>query len=423
MALRAEEPLRLQEQFLPGNQYHVSSKLSGAGTLSLPSDKDNPKGRSLEMTGDSAIDYDERIMDPGKEDLQKTVRIYRRLEVQRTTGTERMQSALRPEVRRLVVTRASSLKNGFSPDGPLTYQEIELLRTDVFTPALTGLLPTNPVRPGDAWKATAEAEQELTDIEKLEGGSFDCKFESIVTLAGSRQARVSFTGSVRGVDENGPCRHSVDGFFYFDLGSNHLSYLTMRGTHYLLDKDGKEAGKIEGTFTLSRRLDNRSADLTDTALKGITLEPNDDNTLLLFDNAELGVRFLYSRRWHVNGVQGPQVTLDEARGTGNGLLLTVQPLKNIPAPEQFQAESERFIIEQKGKILGTQKPRSVAGKDSVQQFALEAEIGGQHVLLDYYVIRQADGGATIAARIMPAAVSSLRPEVERIAKSMAITKK
>src|SRR5262245_47589609 len=170
--LWADEPVRLQEKFPAGYQYHVSSKLSGTGTLSLPPDKDNPKGRSLEMTGDSAIDYDERVMEvPEKGELQKTVRIYRRLEVQRTSGKEKMESSLRPAVRRLVVTRASSLKNAFSPDGPLTYQEIDLLRTDVFTPALTGLLPTNAVRPGDTWKATAEAEQELTDIERLEAGS------------------------------------------------------------------------------------------------------------------------------------------------------------------------------------------------------------------------------------------------------------
>ncbi|HLW64195.1 MAG TPA: hypothetical protein VKS79_02675, partial [Gemmataceae bacterium] len=332
VALRAEEPIRLQEQFTPGYQYHVSSKLTGTSTLSLPPDKDNPKGRSLEGTGDSAIDYDERILDPSKEDMQKTLRIYRRLEVQRTTGKDKMDSLLRPEVRRIVVTRANALKNGFSPDGPLTFQEIDLLRTDVFTPALTGLLPANPVRPGESWKATAEAEQELTDIDKLLGGSFDCRFESIVNFGGSKQARITLTGSVRGVDEFGPCRHEVDGFFYFDLGSKHLSYLTMRGTHFLLDKDGKETGKIEGTFTLSRRLDARPVELNDAALRGLVTEPNDDNTLLLFENAELGVRFLYSRRWHVNSVQAPQVTLDEARGTGNGLLLTVQPLKNTPAP-------------------------------------------------------------------------------------------
>ena len=29
------------------------------------------------------------------------------------------------------------------------------------------------------------------------------------------------------------------------------------------------------------------------------LEPNADNTLLLYDNPELGIRFLYPRRWHV----------------------------------------------------------------------------------------------------------------------------
>ena len=59
-----------------------------------------------------------------------------------------------------------------------------------------------------------------------------------------------------------------------------------------------------------------SRDLSDDALKGVALEPNAENTLLLYDNPDFGVRFLYPRRWHVGAVHGSQLALDGADGSG-----------------------------------------------------------------------------------------------------------
>ena len=60
----------------------------------------------------------------------------------------------------------------------------------------------------------------------------------------------------------------------------------------------------------------------------MALEPNADNTQLLYDNPDLGVRFLHPRRWRVAGVRGAQVALDETGG--NGLLLTLEPAATVP---------------------------------------------------------------------------------------------
>ena len=52
----------------------------------------------------------------------------------RKMGDDPQESTLRPGVRRLVVLRSRSAKVPFSPDGPLTWGEIDLIRTDVFNP-------------------------------------------------------------------------------------------------------------------------------------------------------------------------------------------------------------------------------------------------------------------------------------------------
>jgi hypothetical protein len=418
----ADQPVRLQEKIAPGLQYRVSSRLTGTGTVTLPSEKDKQPAESLAMTGRSAQEYDERILEVDAQGVPtKTLRIYRLVDFHKTIGKDKFESTIRPEVRRMVVVRNGHLKVPFSPDGALLYQEIDLVRTDVFTPMLAGLLPAGPVQPGDSWKVSDSAIQALTDLEKIDEGNLECKFTDLATLAGRKTASIILKGAVRGLGEDGPVRHEIDGRFYFDLDSGHLSYLSFEGKRFFLNKDGKRTGLIEGTFTLTRQANVRPEEFNDAALRGLAVEPNDDNTLLLYDNPDLGVRFQYPRRWRIGNIHGRQITIETENG--NGMLLTLEPVKNVPTAANYLSESQAFVKQQNGKLFGTQSPRLLQGGDrSVEQFALEVELGEQRILLDYYVLRQKDGGATLAARLLPGDVKILRPEVERIAKSVVVTK-
>jgi hypothetical protein len=418
----AEETLTLREAFAPGYQYHVSCRVELSGSLTLPAEKGQTEAKKLPVTGTSAIEYDERVLARTTDgQVQKTARIYRRIDFQRKVGDRLQESTIRPAVRRLVVLRRKNIEVPFSPDGPLQWGEIDLVRTDVFTPALVGLLPAQAVEPGSRWTARPEAVQELTDMEKMEEGSVTCRFEQVTLQGKRRHARIGFTGTVRGTNEDGPNRQHLEGYFFFDLASPHISYLYLKGTQVLLDPKGNEQGKIVGHFTLTRQVGRESKDLTDEALRGVALEPNADNTLLLFDHPDLGVRFLYPRRWRVAGVRGRQVALDEVKG--NGLLLTLEPAAGVPTAAQFLAESQTWLKQQKARVLRVDQPRRLQNAPyALDAFSLDTEVMGQRVLMAYYVLRQATGGATVAARLLPADQAALRSEVERIARSVRITR-
>lgn len=420
--LVAQEPLRLAEAFPAGYQYHVSSRVEIAGTVTLPPEKEKAAPRTLPVSGESAIEYDERVLTVGSDGQpQKTFRIYRRLDFQRKIGDQPQQNALRPGVRRLVLVRHQSAEVPFSPDGPITWNEIDLVRTDVFTPALAGLLPDRPVRPGDRWPVAAAAVRELTDLERVDEGGLECKLEQVSTLEKRRHARVALTGTVRGTNEDGPNRQQLDGYFFFDLETNHLSYLYLKGVNSLLDKDGKEVGRMEGRFVLTRQAHQRSPDLTDEALKGAALEPTADNTLLLFEDPDLGVRFLYPRRWRASVQPGRRVTLDGA--DGSGLLLTLEPPERVPTGAQFLNETRTWLGQQQAKELRLVPARRVQSPpQELEHFALEIETAGKRVWMDYYVARQTAGGATLAARLLPNDLAAAQREVERIARSLQITR-
>jgi len=403
-----------------GTTCHVTTHVDLAGQLTVPPEEGQKSASKVSLAGRSFIEYDERVLDTGTPDRPgpRTLRIYRRVDLDRTVGDKPQDVSIRPAVRRMVILRTGHREVPFSPDGPLTWSEIDLVRTDVFTPALTGLLPDRSVVPGDRWPATAAAVEELTDLEKIEEGTLDCRFDEITSLAGRRLARVRVTGSVRGVNEDGPNRQQFDGYFYFDLTTNHLSYLSLEATHFLLDKDGQTAGQVKGRFVLTREVKAPSGDLRDEVIRGLALEPTAENTLLLYDNPELGVRFLYPRRWRVGVVRGRQVILDEANG--NGLLLTVESPANVPTGAAYLAECQTYLTkEQRAKILRTDAPRPLSNQ--LEQLGLDVEISGRRERMEYYIIRQSAGGAVLAARLQAEESPALERDVERIARSVQVT--
>jgi hypothetical protein len=321
-----------------------------------------------------------------------------------------------------VVLRNQNSAVPFCPEGPLLWAEIDLVRTDVFTPALAGLLPDKAVNPGDHWTATVAAVQVLTDMERIDDGQIECKFEGVAVVEKRRHARVSLSGTVKGTNEDGPNRQKLDGYFYFDLESNHLSYLSLHGISSMLDKDGNEAGHVEGQFVITRQANTTARELSAASLKGIPLEPDADNTLLLYDNAELGVRFLYPRRWRLAGGVGRRIQLDAK--DGSGLIVALDPPANVPTAAQFLKESRDFFEKQKAKVLHFEQPvRLKANVGTLDHFTVEVEIKNQRQLMDYYVTSQKDGGATLAASLPTGAEgTAMQKEVERLARSLTVTK-
>ncbi len=423
LAMYAQEPVRLEEKFTSGDQYAVKTRSEVSGSLTPPADKGKPAPPAVTLRGDSAIEYDERVVEVTPQgQVRKTIRICRRVDFQRTVDGRPEKIALRPAVRRLVLLRDGQQKKApFSPDGPLTWGEIDLIRTDLFVPALAGLLPATAVKPGETWAASKEAVQELTGFTALDDGRLDCRLEQMSMQGQHRQARVSLSGTVRGVAEDGASRQQLKGHLLFNLDAGRLVYVEIRGVHSLLAADGQEVGRLEGRFVLSRQPDARPTELTDAALRGVALLPDADNTLLLYENDVLGVRFLYPRRWRVAGVNGNQVAVDAP--DGSGFLVTVETANRTPTGAQFLNESRTYLDGQKARIIRVDPPQPVRTNPPGEHFALEVELNGQKFLMDYHLSRQANGGVILAARLLPGDQLVLQREVARIAGTVVVTKR
>src|SRR5262249_36215368 len=121
----AQEAVRLAENLPPGAQHFVSCRVDVQGTLTLPLEKGQTAPTPLAVSGTSVIDSHERVLTTNnQQQVKTTARMYRRLDFQRKVGEQTQTSTLRPEVRRLVVLRHNQVEVPFSPDGPMTWNEL-----------------------------------------------------------------------------------------------------------------------------------------------------------------------------------------------------------------------------------------------------------------------------------------------------------
>ncbi|HVK16934.1 MAG TPA: hypothetical protein VM533_08285 [Fimbriiglobus sp.] len=419
----AQNPVTLAERFDPSTAYRVELKVRLAGRLAVPQEPGKPP-QVLPMSGESTVTYDERVLPADEPQTARTVRAYREVQFARTAGGKDQKAEVRPSVRRMVVLRSDRGKKApFSPDGPLTWGEIDVVRTDVFSPALVpGLLPPKPVRPGDRWRLTPAAVVELTDLDPIDSGELMAEFVSVVTISNKRYAKLGVSGSVRGGTEDGTSQQKFEGSGYFDLEAHRLTYLNLKGTREMFGPDGKTvSGRIDGTFVMTRGPAEKTADISEEALRGVDLRPTAANTELLYDNPDLGVRFHHPRRWRVGTVQGQQVTLDEPGG--GGVLITVEPASRLPGADKYLAEVRDFLTKQGAAITGADAPRRVSDRPRLDRFALEAEVKKEKVRLEYAVVSQPEGGVTVSARLPWADRDELGRDVERVLRTLSITKR
>ncbi len=421
-ALAADPAVTMAETFDEKNVCRVEVKSNISGRIGRPVAPGKP-AEVVSLSGSHHFQYDERPLTSEDPAGKKLVRAYRTFEFTRTIDKVEQTTAIRPDVRRMVVLRSDKGKKApFSPDGPLTFEEIDVVRNDLYCPTLVpGLLPTKAVSTGAKWPASEAAVIDLTDLDKVEEGGIEIEFTGVIEQNKRKFAKLSLSGTVKGVNEDGPSRQHLDGTIYFDLEASRLTYLKLNGTQELLGSDGKATGKIEGTFTVTREASPKADEFSDAALKGVELKPTEDNTLLLYADPDLGVKFLHPRRWRVGMVQGRQLVLSEPQG--GWAKLTVLPAAKTPTAAAFQDEVKAFLAKEKVKLSPVPEAKRWKDKPAVDRFGMDVEVSTGRLRMEFALLTTTDGGVTVDARFPEKQAAELAPDLDKILKSLAVTKK
>ncbi|MFO0919921.1 MAG: hypothetical protein U0872_16635 [Planctomycetaceae bacterium] len=183
----------------------------------------------------------------------------------------------------------------FSLTGPLTNNELDLLRSPCDTLALPQLLPGKAVAIGESWKPAAWVAQLLAGIEAATKSELSCELESVK----QKIAVVRFAGSVEGATVGAPTKVSLKGTVDYDLDTKSITAADITQTEQrsigavspgldvtanvrLLRKPAVDPGRLG---------DKKTIDLA-------TSEPEAAAKFLRFDSP-WNLSLLHSRSWHM----------------------------------------------------------------------------------------------------------------------------
>jgi hypothetical protein len=287
------ERYELQEDPAASHACQVATELEVTGKL-FPAP--GPE-KALKLKVEGKFRYAERRLKSAARDAAslRSVRQYESAQAQIQAGDELSDLRLRDSQKLIVAEGSLNGIDLFSPAGPLTYSELELLHSPADSLAILAWLPESPVESDDTWKVPFWSLPLVTGIEAVEKGSVTCRLESVKETL----ARVRFEGEVTGASVGAPSVVEIQGHLDFDLKRKIVVRVEA------LQKEKRAIGAISPGLDVSARVvvtrarHESESKLSTQELTGIPLEANPANRLLLFEAPGWSVRLYHGREWHV----------------------------------------------------------------------------------------------------------------------------
>jgi hypothetical protein len=324
--------------------YGIGSRLEVKGQVETSVGEGKATAHTLHVT--AAHRYRERRMSGTGRDAEtlRSLRDYADAEAKIEIGGETTSSRLRENRRRIVARGQRSGVTFYSPTGPLTYGELELLRTPGDSLAVIPLLPPKGMEVGETWSTDSWVIQTLTGTDAMVKGDLTCKLETV--QAGV--AKVTFQGSLEGATAGASTNVEVSGHYLFDLQQGYWKHLEV------VQKEKRTVGavtpglSVEAVVVVERAPAQDQETLNDGAIAQIPLEPAESVMLLDF-RSPWNVRFSHDRDWHVFH-QSERVAI--LRLLDKGSLIAQCNITQIPSAEPGKRTSEEQFQRDISTALG-----------------------------------------------------------------------
>jgi hypothetical protein len=255
------------------------------------------KAIAMKLTGTAQLSYYERRLPSLGRDAAdfRGLRFYDKADFSTQVADRQTKTTLRKELRQIVAEGQAEGVRMYCPNGPLTYEEAELIRPPLDSLTAVALLPADRVEVGETWQTSRWAFQFLTAFEAVEKGSLECKLESIEADV----ARVSMTGEVVGGILGAASQVKFTGHYLFDLKAQCLTQIELNQTENRSVGAASPGLHVTAKAVLKRQPLGDFPALSDPAIASIPREPEPGSLLLMLDSAEWGIKIYHDRQWHL----------------------------------------------------------------------------------------------------------------------------
>jgi hypothetical protein len=381
----------------------VHVKVSGTAEFAIE------KGKFLShpIVAEAALKFRERWLPGAGRDAEalRSLRHYDALSTEIHVAEHTTRSQLSAD-RRLLLARGRN--DGilfYSPLGPLTAADLELLRAPGDTLCLVALLPPKPVALGETWSPPVWVGQMVTDTEAASKSELTCTLESVA----DNLAKVTVRGTVAGATAGSSGKVELHGWYTFDLRARLITRAELEQTEARTVGPVSPGMKVSAKTVVDRSASTNSESLTQEAVSAIPLDPPPALTRLRF-RAPWGIELVHDRDWHVFQ-QNPQIAV--LRLIEQGSLIAqcnLTPVRPAAAGEhvstdQFQNDiraslGERFKSIEKAEQIPTEDGRFLYRVVAV------GEANKNPITWIYYLCAASDGSQTSSVFAVDATLRS-----------------
>jgi hypothetical protein len=383
--------------------FRIKTETQVTGTLKVTRDG---KTVPLKIVAKNEHAFNERILAADKLVARKALRYYQTAASHATVDGERVERALSADRRLIVAQRTADALACYSPAGPLTRADLEVVSEHFETLHLPGVLPTKDVAVGDTWKLESIVVQSLCLFDGLIAHELNARLKEV---AGG-VAVMSIEGTAKGIENGALANLTISATVRFDMVSKHIVRVEWKQKDIRDQGPVTPAAELETTSTLVRELlTSAPTELVDAIVTALPPTDNPPATLkhLAHRDAKGRYQFLHSRDWYVVGQTDYHLVMRLLDRGDFIAQATLTPWANAGAGKHMTAEE----FEKLASGGASWKLEQVIDRTPVPtdvdrwayRISARGELDGSPVVQNFYVIADALGNQMILT-------FTLRPE-------------
>jgi hypothetical protein len=293
-----DEPVVLMEQIRAGDTAVVTLDFKAQGDMRFSQGKETTTHR---FSANGRFVFEEKLLDTsGKGEAAappKSLRYYRTAAVESLVAEKRTVMELREPVRLIVGELRQGRPFLFSPAGPLTIPEHEMIEAEAQLDPLVlgGLLPTEAVTRGAKWRPGDAVVAAVFNLSGVTKNQLDAELESF----DDETVRVQLGGKIEGTASGAATERTITGHLVFDRARSRITQLALTQAEERAAGPTVPALKATASSTLRCNFAAPIERLNDQVLEKLPLDANAATEQLVYFQPEGRYRFYLPRGWRI----------------------------------------------------------------------------------------------------------------------------
>lgn len=340
------------------------------------------------------IAYDEKLLEgkPSELDWLRSLRQYQQTDAAISIEKGQVTPQLRADRHLIGVVVRDGRPLLYSPDGPLSREELDLIELPGNSLLIEGLLPEEPVRLNESWKHSDNLLAALLNIEAIGANEVESRLVEVT----DDTARIETAGHVNGAIHGVATEIELKAKIKVDLSLRRITWFAMAL------KEQRSIGHVDPGVEVVARLqmkltpDVDSPRLDPAALKLTRQQFQNADARLSYESPTGRYGLLYDRRWFVINDE-PELTV--LRYVDRGELLaqcniSVRPEGEIPPLAKFQQDIKQSLGDSFGQFVRASQTVNDQGL-AVYRVVASGMASDLPIQWNYYLVSDPEGNSVV----------------------------